>query len=402
MRLYYGDGFQVLNYENADVLTPPAEVQSKPDFEDVRRKIEKFIEYSDEPLVIVNDSQRHTPTPHVLDLFPTLDLNYIVATGTHRAPDREGLKYIFGKHLDRIKPDNIYIHDSQAYAEHTDYGTSTRGTDILIDDRVAEAEDIIIIGSIEPHYFAGYTGGRKGILPGVSAYSTVEHNHSFALDPNAMVLKLNGNPVHEDMEEGARVVLKDKNSLGVMSVVDRERSIKAIAAGDLFESFYSLIPAVNQMYTGEITHKYDIVIAVAAPPVDASFYQAHKAIENAKVALKHGGVFIIVAPCDEGIGESVFYELLKEAETPADVEFEVMERGYRLGYHKSVKLAQLVSENSLFVVSNMAPEIVKDMFARGYRNVNDALKDALELTGKYAEVLVVEDATGMVPRLSQQ
>ncbi len=137
-------------------------------------------------LVIVNDATRPTPTAKVLDtIFEPLsktDFRFIIATGVHRGPSEEEFVQIFGKYYPQIK-DRIIVHDAKKDEDLVYLGDSTNGTPMYVNKAGVEADRIIIISSVEPHYFAGYTGGRKSFLPGIAGYKTVEKTTSWPWCP---------------------------------------------------------------------------------------------------------------------------------------------------------------------------------------------------------------------------
>ena len=174
----------------------------------------------------MNDGTRPTPTCKVLDaLAERMDLTkarYLVATGAHRAPTEEEYRFIFGKHYDLLR-DRIHSHDARK-DKCVFLGKSKNGTEMHINEMAVNADRLIIITSVEPHYFAGYTGGRKSFLPGVASFKTIEQNHLLAMKNEAQALVLDGNPVHEDMMD-ALSGIKGKPIFAIQVVLDRHQDI---------------------------------------------------------------------------------------------------------------------------------------------------------------------------------
>jgi len=160
-------------------------------------------------LVIVNDGTRPTPTKTVLesmkDLLAAHDVKFIIATGVHRPPTEQEYRFIFGDTYEKFAS-RIHVHDARVADQMQYLGTSRAGTELWLNKTVISAEKILVIGSVEPHYFAGYTGGRKAFLPGTAAYRSIEQNHKLALSPRAKALALEGNPVHEDMMDAVALI----------------------------------------------------------------------------------------------------------------------------------------------------------------------------------------------------
>jgi len=336
-------------------------------------------------LVIVNDATRPTPTKKVLELLRDElvahpDVTYIVATGVHRAPTDEEYQFIFGDMYDEVK-DKIIAHDARKDEDMVYLGVSKNGTEMYLNKIVPEIGNVLVIGSVEPHYFAGYTGGRKAFLPGVASYKTIEMNHKAALSDSARSLALEGNPVHEDMID-AMNVLTDINVFSIQTVLTGSHGIYAVTAGDLFQSFDAAIEKANEVFCVPLDKKADIVISVAPYPMDIDLYQSQKALDNSKLALKDGGVTILVSKCRMGVGEEAFLDLLGSAGSPEEI-MKKLEGEYKLGYHKAAKMAQIATWASIYGVSDLPPETMKKAHLKPFATVQEALDAAIsEMRGK--------------------
>ncbi len=360
-----------------------------------------FLSGSLNPLCIVNDASRPSPVPAVLGAAPEIaghpNMRFLVATGTHPAPDEAGLAAIFGPHLDEVRG-RIRIHDCRKDDELIHIGRTPAGTEVRINRAVAEADRLIVIGAVEPHYFAGFTGGRKSFLPGCAAYSTVEQNHRFALDPGSAVLALEGNPVHEDMEAAAALIPGER-VFSIQAVFDGEDRICAAEAGSLSASFRRAVRTAETVYGVPVPGHAPagIVVAVVSPPLDADLYQAHKALENAKAALRPGGVFILVASCKNGLGNDAFVRLLRSGKDPESV-IEAVRKEYRLGHHKSAKIAEFAGHSRLWAVTRLDPGVLESIFIRPFGDLQAAL-DAAFRGEPETRALFVRSAGTVVPVL---
>ncbi len=348
-------------------------------------------------LVIVNDATRPTPTAKVLDtIFEPLsktDFRFIIATGVHRGPSEEEFVQIFGKYYPQIK-DRIIVHDAKKDEDLVYLGDSTNGTPMYVNKAGVEADRIIIISSVEPHYFAGYTGGRKSFLPGIAGYKTVEKNHKLALVPEARALALSGNPVHEDMMDAIKTVKQEIFS--IMTVLDKHHQIYATCAGHIHDSFHAAIDRANEVFCAPLKEKADIVVSVVKFPQDIDLYQAQKGIDNAKLALKENGILILVAKCRCGIGGKAFADLLGSCDTPKAA-LEKIEQGYVLGYHKAAKMAEIGLWAQMWAVTDVAPEEIAPLFITPFSDLQTALDKALEQKGETASVLFLMDGGLTVP-----
>ncbi|MCK4408562.1 MAG: nickel-dependent lactate racemase, partial [Candidatus Eisenbacteria sp.] len=360
-----------------------------------------FLAGSADTVVIVNDAKRPTPTARVLDfirpeLEGTAELTFLIATGTHRPPTPEEAATILGD-AEKIPGARVLVHDATSACNMTYLGRTARGTEVRFSRLVVDADRIVTVGSVEPHYFAGFTGGRKTFLPGVAAYDTVRQNHSHALDPSACFMALDGNPVHEDMLD-ALALLGDRPIFTIMTVVDGERRICAASAGDIHSAFHSAVSEAREMFSVDVAGRSDIVVAVARSPVDSDLYQAHKAIESARLVLEAGGILILVAECREGLGNDAFVGQLRSADSPEDVARRIGEH-YSLGDHKAIKLAELVMRAEIWAVTGLPDEMLESIFFHPCEGLQDALNAAIAEKGPAARVLFLMDAGTTVPRL---
>lgn len=360
---------------------------------------ERFVEEARDILVLVNDATRPTPTARVLDeILPLLErrpLRFLVATGIHRAPSQEELRQIFGHHLDRLRG-SIHVHDARSEQDMVLLGRSRNGTEMRVNRLGVEADRIVIISSVEPHYFAGYTGGRKSFLPGIAAYSTIEQNHRLALRPEAQALRLAGNPVHEDMVDALSTVRQE--IFAINTVLDGAHRLVGVAAGDINRSLEQAARLADRVFSVPVEAPADIVVAEVKFPADIDLYQSQKGIDNAKLALADGGILILVSACREGTGEEAFMKLLSSADTPEQV-LEKISGAYRLGYHKAGKLAEIFCRARVWAVTELEPGVLESIFITPRPTVQQALDQALAEKGSGARVLVLRDASLTVPRL---
>ena len=222
-------------------------------------------------LILVNDGSRATPTALVLEEIYSsldgLDCRYVVATGTHRDPTKGEISKIFGKYSDELKG-HIYSHDCHNNLDF--YGKTRRGNDVYFSNHLRWADAVIVIGSVEPHYFAGYSGGRKSLLPGIAGYDTIERNHKLALSKESEILKLTGNPIHEDMMEA--IALIDKPIFSIQMVLDIQDKVCLCSAGDIRQTLVQCTSIVDQLYKIEVNQTYNIVVAIVEPPLNRNLY----------------------------------------------------------------------------------------------------------------------------------
>lgn len=364
------------------------------------KRLNQFLQGEDRYLVIVNDATRPTPTSRVLkQIYPALesrDVEFIVATGSHREPLPEEYDFIFGEYRQEWK-DRIHCHDSKN-DENFYVGETSRGTEVRLNILAKEAKKFLPIGSVEPHYFAGYTGGRKSFIPGISAYKTIEQNHSHAIEPGARALALEGNPVHEDIMEGLNL-WKRGEIFSIMTVLDRYHRVYFASAGDLEASFLASVSKANEVYSVPIEQKADIVVTVARFPMDVDLYQAQKALDNAKYAARKDAIIILVSQCRDGIGLRSFYDLISESDSPESV-LERVRLNYRLGWHKAAKIAEMLCHFKLWAVTDLPDKDLNAIFLEPKHTIQGAVDDAISIKGSNSRICFLMDGSLTVPHLT--
>jgi len=364
------------------------------------KRFDEFIADATDLLFIINDYTRPTPTAKILEvIYPkTKDKNtrFIIATGFHRAPTEDELNYIFGNYRDLLK-DRIHVHDARKDEDMVYLGVSSTGTEMYVNKIGVEAHKLVTIGSVEPHYFAGYTGGRKSFLPGIASYKTIEQNHKHALSPRAQTLVLEGNPVHEDMVDALKTI-EEKEIFSIQTVLDGEKRVYHCTSGHIHDSFLMAIEKAHEVYCVDIKEKADIVVAVIGYPSDIDLYQSHKGLESGKLALKKGGILILVSECRSGIGDEAYHNLLAGSRTPQEA-LQRIKQDYKLGYHKAAKIAEVATWAEVWGVTGLEDKDLERIFIRPLHDLQQAIDEAIEKKGETARILFIMDASLTVPKV---
>ena len=361
-------------------------------------------------VVIVNDATRPTPTALVLealiqrgllrmDADSTPRLRLLIATGSHARGGPDELAQILGRRNVGLLAPLVRWHDSRDVSSLVRLGETPRHTPVYLSREVVESHGLILINSVEPHYFAGYTGGRKSLVPGVAGFETIEANHRLALDPAADTLELDGNPVHEDLLE-AVALLPSRPLLSLQLVLDRSQRICAAYAGDLPESFANAVQAANREFVVDLQQRFDVVVTAAAPPMDYDLYQSQKALANASRAVRTGGTLILVSSCRHGIGDRTFFDLLAGSPDPRSA-INAVVATYRLGYHKAALMASLAERYRILSVTKLPDDAARAVFLEPFPSLDEALKDAIGRLGPTPSILVLPDGCVTVPRVKE-
>ncbi|MCJ7789348.1 MAG: nickel-dependent lactate racemase [Candidatus Atribacteria bacterium] len=396
---------QVLNLKEQEVLSNPEEKLKyllknpigSPSLKELifQKKAQKI-------LIIVNDITR--PTPYKIILPPLLneldevgvnkeDIKFIIATGIHRDNYKEELSNIFGE--DIISTYKFINHNVDSPDLHY-LGKLKSGNELWVNSLVSETDFIITTGVIVPHYFAGFSGGRKSILPGICGRKTIEDNHAKMTHPNARAGNLRGNPVHEEMQEAAERVGVDFN---INIVTNEHHEIIEVVAGELYKSWLKGIEVCKKIYLCPIKQKAEVVIAsTGGYPKDINVYQAQKSLDNAYHAVKPGGTIILLAECTEEYGEPIFEQWIKEAESPEDIIKRIKEK-FVLGGHKAYGIARVVKEVEVILISSLSKEKVRKLFFIPMRNISQAIDYVKNKYGKDFQVYILPSGNTVVPQL---
>lgn len=362
--------------------------------------LEAFLQGCRSLLILVNDETRPTPTGRVLEaLWPWIaDLNFtvLVATGTHRASRPQSLERLFSPLWAQIR-ERVCFHDSRQEGGMIFLGTTFRGTRVLLNSRIMMADRVLAIGSVEPHYFAGYTGGRKLIVPGIAAYSTIVANHALALEPGSQPLRLLGNPVHEDLMEALQYLTMPP-IFSIQLVLTPDHEVAGVYGGSLLKSFLAATRQADEVFTVPFREKSDILVSVALPPMDLDLYQSQKPIEHGKLALKEDGILILVMPCLQGAGPAEFQELLSRT-GDFDQARLLLNQPYRLGFHRVSRNLRFVADGGeIWGVTELDPDFLAHTFIRPRTSLQKAVDEALAVKGPGARVNILLNASLCVPK----
>ena len=348
--------------------------------------------------VVTSDITRPMPTykvmPALLDEMYAAgvdpkDITLVFALGSHRAQTDEERKKLAGERafaevrcVDGDPGDCVHI------------GVTKGGTPVDITRAVAEADRRICLGNIEYHYFAGYSGGAKAIMPGSSTRAAIQSNHSRMVDPRAVAGNLDDNPVRQDLEEATAMCGVDF----ILNVVlDEHKQIVKAVAGDFIKAHREGAKFLDTMYRCAIPEAADIVVvSQGGAPKDLNLYQTQKALDNAKHAVKDGGTIVLVGSCREGLGEKTFEEWLTSAKTPQEL-VERIKRDFKLGGHKAAAIALVLERAHISLVSEMQPDFVRSLFMEPFSSVQQAFDAALASTGGKGRVLVMPYGGSTLP-----
>ena len=349
-------------------------------------------------VIVISDMTRPCPSalllPPVLDELaaagiPDADITVVVALGLHRPMTASEIETTAG-------PD-VYHRVQVINHDPTDtlrLGVTAAGTPIELFRPVVEADLRVCLGNVELHYFAGYSGGAKAILPGCASAATVTANHAWMASPEAATGRIKGNPIRSDIEEGVAMVGVDF-ILNVL--VDGQHRVVGAVAGDVTLAHRRGCAMVAQRANVPVPALADIVLVSAGGyPKDVNLYQAQKALDNATYAVRPDGIIILVAECIEGFGNQTFETWMTEARSPDDL-LERIQREFVLGGHKAAAVARSMKRAMIALVSALPPDLMRSMGFYPFESLEEALRFALDRLGASATLSVMPEGGSVLP-----
>ena len=348
--------------------------------------------------IVVSDISRPVPSYQMLPAMleelhaagcKNEDITVVFALGSHRNHTEEEKKHLVGE--------AVYAAVRCVDSDPDDcvrMGVTAHGTPVDVTRSVAEADFRICTGNIEFHYFAGYSGGVKAIMPGVSTPAAIQANHSLMVDPRSCAGSLDDNPLRRDIEEAGRICGVDYI---VNVVLDEHKHIVFAVAGDAVQAHRAGCAYLDKMYRKPIAEKADIVIvSQGGAPKDANLYQTQKALDNAKHAVKKGGTIILIGACPEGLGSKKFEQWLTEEPTAHSLIERVHEK-FELGGHKAAAIAMVLENAKIDLVSELPDDFVRSVFLNPQPSAQAALEEAMQQYGPDATVLAMPFGGATLP-----
>jgi len=352
--------------------------------------------------IVTSDMTRPCPSKRLLPLLlaeltaagiPDKDIMIVAALGLHRPMTGPELEVTVGSEIyRRIR---VVNHDPQNTIR---LGVTAQGTPVEFFRPIVEADLRICLGNLEFHYFAGYSGGAKAILPGCASQATVQANHALMIQPHAVAGQIEENPVRRDLEEGAAMLGVD---FTFNVIVDSQHRIVEAVAGEVMAAHRRGCELVKARGAIAISRQADIVLVSAGGyPKDLNLYQAQKALNNAVCAVRLGGIIILVAECPEGLGNQIFEAWMTEADSPNAILGRI-QRDFRLGGRKAAAYALAMTRALIYLVSTLPSDFARSLGFYPFDNPAEALQAALTQAGSAATVTVLPEGGSVLPLLEQ-
>ena len=359
-------------------------------------------------VIISSDHTRPVPSHVIMPQLlaelrkgnPDIDITILIATGMHRATTKEELIAKYGKEI--AEHEKFVIHVSRNDEAMVSIGTLPSGGDCRINKIAANADLLISEGFIEPHFFAGMSGGRKSVLPGIASKVTVLANHcsEFINSPHARTGILQGNPIHEDMLYAAKAA---KLAFICNVVIDADKKVIAAFAGDREKAHYAGADFEMKL-AGVKPVPADIVITTnGGYPLDQNIYQSVKGMTAAEATCKEGGVIIDVSSCSDGHGGEDFYNNLKNAESIQKAMDEILARGRNetvFDQWEAQILMRMLLKFTIIMVTKAPQQMIEDMHMKYASSIDEALAMAKEIMAKKGnkdpKITVIPDGVSVI------
>lgn len=354
--------------------------------------------------IVVSDITRPVPSdkilPPLLEEISVVDkenITIIVATGNHRPNTTEELRQMLGDYV--VDNYRIINHNAFDKNELMNIGKNKFGNEVWVNKTYMEADVKILTGFIEPHFFAGFSGGRKSVFPGIIGQANLMTNHGVHMidNPLARYGILQGNPIHEEMLDTALMTGVD---FIVNVTLNSDHQITGVFSGDLVKAHEEGVAFAKKFVMQQVPHMYDIVITTnSGYPLDQNLYQAVKGMSVAEGIVKAGGAIIIASECSDGVGSKEFAEILGSKETPAELLAMIHEPGFYMDAQWQVQiLARMLSNFEVYLYSDgISDDMARQCHLIPIKSIEDTIKELLKRFGRGAKIAVMPEGPMVIP-----
>jgi nickel-dependent lactate racemase len=354
--------------------------------------------------IAINDKTR--PVPNSILIPPLLkklallgipknSITFYIATGTHLPMTPEEFHLVLPEEI--LRDYVVVSHDCDQMDNLINLGKTKKGTYVLCNRAFYESDLKIVVGNIEPHHFMGFSGGMKSAAIGLAGRSTINQNHAMLTHPMARTGLFAENPMRQDVEEIGSLM---GVHLALNTVLNGDGKIIHVLAGQPFDVMLQGIPITQKVCQVEVSQKYDLVIAsVGGHPKDINLYQSQKALTQASMVTRDGGVVILVAACPEGSGSKGFEDFIKGIKDPRDVFPKFEREGFRIGPHKAFQFARELIRIKVILVSEMPSDFVRSLLLIPEKDVQTAFQKAYAMLPPNASLAIMPHAINTTPLL---
>jgi lactate racemase len=401
--------FEIPNGYNADIIAP-SDVAGDPNPLDViRQAIRNPLGTTRDTFagvrsvaIAINDKTR--PVPHELLLPPLLEelqragipakaIRFFIATGTHQPMPSSDFSRVLPP--DILENYAVVSHNCDDMDNLVELGTTEYGTKVLVNKLYQLSDLRIVVGNIEPHHFAGFSGGVKSAAIGLTGRETINHNHTMLADPQAVIGEYDQNPLRQDIEQIGKMI---GIHFAVNAVLNGSKQIVKAYAGDPVAVMQAGIPEVRKICQTYVKHRYDVVVAsVGGHPKDINFYQSQKALTHSALLTRDGGTIILVAACPEGSGSLPYEAFMQDIHAFPEVFDKFKREGFRVGPHKAFQVAREGMRIQIVLVSEMDAGLVSKLLLTPANDLKDAFTKVQGGLSPDTQIAVMPRATNTIP-----
>ncbi len=358
-------------------------------------------------VITVNDKTR--PVPNNILLPPLLkklhhlgvqtkNILILIASGTHVPMRADEFCQILDSKISSTYP--VVSHDCDNSENLMYLGKTSAQTPVFVNRQFFQADLRIVVGEIEPHHFAGYSGGVKSAAIGVCGRETINTNHALLFDERSSVSRYDDNPLRKDIEEIGRIINVD---LSLNAVLNTQKEIVDVFFGRPIAVMLEGIRLVNEISQIPIEEKYNLVIASAGGyPKDINLYQSQKAMTHASLFCKEYGTIILAAECREGAGSAGYLDFMRGITTCKQIKDKFMRQGFSVGPHKAFQIARIIEKHQVYLHSSMSGDLVRSLLLYPIDLLGFELGKLIQNFSHDSKILILPYATACIPKINQE
>jgi len=355
--------------------------------------------------IAINDKTR--PVPHAALLPPLLKkladlgipddaITLYIAVGTHPPMRTDEVPSILPAEIWHRYA--VVSHDSEDESILVYLGETSRGTPVWSNKAYVQSDLKIVVGNIEPHQFAGFSGGVKTAAVGLSGFQTITRNHTLMIHPDSRIGEFDANPARQDIEEIGQLVGVD---LALNAILNHQRQIVHALAGDPNRVMQTGIPLARQVCQVAATSLYDLlIVSPGGHPKDINVYQAQKGLAHAALIIRPGGTMILAAACPEGAGSQHYQDWMVGKRSYTEVLAQFSAEGFRIGSHKAYLIARDASKINLKFYSEMDERLLRDLLLNPVNDFQSTIDKALENLEPGSRVGIMPHAASTIPSIT--
>lgn len=415
IKIPYGKSYQALNYKNVTLVQPKQLKNNAKDEKELvidalnnpinSEKLSELSKNKNKIVIVTSDHTRPVPSKITMPLLlseirsknPNANITILIATGLHRATTESELREKFGDEI--VDHEHIVVHNAKDMDNLVYFGTLPSGGELWLNKLVKEADLIVAEGFVEPHFFAGFSGGRKAIMPGCAGEKTVlwNHNARFISSPASRTGKIDENPIHKDMLFAAKTA---KLAFILNVLLDHDKHIIAAFAGDMEEAHKKGCNLSRELCEVDAVESDIIITSNGGYPLDQNVYQCVKGMTAAEACVKDGGIIIMCAEISDGTGGDSFFHWFADRKTPSEVarDIENISPSETISDQWEAQILARIMQKAecIFVTGEKNRDIVEAMHFIWQPDVNTATNLAIEKLGQNSKITVIPDGVGVI------